>query len=549
MAAVLVFVSSGAVLVLEILGLRLLAPYVGLTLETTTTIIGTVLAGIAAGSALGGQAADRLDEKKLLAGLLAAGGVLAMLTVPVVRGLGTALRDGGDAAAFLVTLIALFPSAAVLSAVTPTVARMQLRDLAQTGSVVGRLSAFATTGALVGTFVTGFVIVPLMPTDVAVLIVGGVLVALGVAVGASPLLAVGAVALGALTLAVGSPCDAETDYHCARVVEDPSRASGRTLMLEELRHSYVDLEDPTYLEFDYAHWMGDAIDALPGGPIDAVFIGGGGFTLPRYVAATRPGSSSRVLEVDGPLVELVRDELGLRTGPDLQVRVGDARVTLRDEPTDSADVVVGDAVVAIGAPLGLEGTVTTGIVSALNRPVQAGPQGERAFINAIQTDAAINPGNSGGPLVNDSGEVIGINSAIAQPPTGLSTPSGSIGLGFAIPSDQARRTAEELIETGVATYPIIGVLLDETYTGEGVQVADQRSGNDQPAVTPGGPADNAGVRPGDVIVAIDGRPVTEPDELIVSIRAKAPGDTTVLRVRSGDEEREVRVVLDQATSD
>ena len=343
MAAVLVFVSSGAVLVLEILGIRLLAPYVGLTLETTTTIIGTVLAGIAAGSALGGQAADRLDEKKLLASLLAAGGVLAVLTVPVVRGLGTALRDGGDAAAFLVTLIALFPAAAVLSAVTPTVARMQLRDLALTGSVVGRLSAFATAGGLVGTFLTGFVIVPLVPTDVAVLIVGGVLVALGVAVGASPLLAVGAVALGALTLAVGSPCDAETDYHCARVVEDPSRASGRTLMLEELRHSYVDLEDPTYLEFDYAHWMGDAIDALPDGPIDAVFIGGGGFTLPRYVAATRPGSSSRVLEVDGPLVELVREELGLRTGPDLQVRVGDARVTLRDEPDGSADVVIGDA--------------------------------------------------------------------------------------------------------------------------------------------------------------------------------------------------------------
>ncbi|WP_298459461.1 S1C family serine protease [uncultured Cellulomonas sp.] len=214
---------------------------------------------------------------------------------------------------------------------------------------------------------------------------------------------------------------------------------------------------------------------------------------------------------------------------------------------DSDAVVVGDPVIAIGAPLGLEGTVTTGIVSALNRPVEAGGSGERAFINAIQTDAAINPGNSGGPLVDSAGHVVGINSAIAQPPGGQ-VASGSIGLGFAIPANQARRTAEELIESGIATYPIIGVLLDETYSGEGVQVATSQQGG-QPPVSAGGPAADAGIRPGDVIVAIDGRPVTEPDELIVSIRARAPGDPVVLRVRTGSDERDVRVVLDTATSD
>ncbi|WNB87565.1 PDZ domain-containing protein [Cellulomonas sp. ATA003] len=168
-------------------------------------------------------------------------------------------------------------------------------------------------------------------------------------------------------------------------------------------------------------------------------------------------------------------------------------------------------------------------------------------MNAIQTDAAINPGNSGGPLVNGAGQVVGINSAIAQPPGGQGA-SGSIGLGFAIPSNQARRTAEELIESGVATYPIIGVLLDQTYTGEGVQVATQQQG-DQAPVSEGGPAELAGIRPGDVIVGIDGRPVTEPDELIVSIRARAPGDAVTLRVRTGSDERDVRVVLDQAASD
>ncbi len=352
-AAALVFISSGAILVLEILGIRLLAPYVGLTIETTTVIIGTVLAGIAAGAAVGGRAADELDPRRLLAGLLAAGGALAIATVPLARGLGSALDEDAGAAAVLIAAVALFPPAAVLSAVTPTVARMQLRDLNTTGAVVGRLSAWATAGGLVGTFATGFVIVPLVPTDVAVVAVGVVLVVLGLVVartGAALAAGAGAIVMGAATLAAGAPCDAETVYHCARVEEDPGREGGRVLRLERLRHSYVDLQDPTHLEFDYTQWMGAAIDDMPAGPLDAVFVGGGGFTLPRYIAATRPGSRSRVLEVDGDLVELVRERLGLRTGPDLRVRVGDARLTLRGEPTDSADLVVGDAFGGVAVP-------------------------------------------------------------------------------------------------------------------------------------------------------------------------------------------------------
>ncbi|WP_223147540.1 trypsin-like peptidase domain-containing protein [Georgenia wutianyii] len=213
---------------------------------------------------------------------------------------------------------------------------------------------------------------------------------------------------------------------------------------------------------------------------------------------------------------------------------------------DSDSLVVGDPVVAVGAPLGLEGTVTSGIISALNRPVQAGgDSGGTSFINAIQTDAAINPGNSGGPLLNTAGEVIGINTAIAQA-GGRQT--GSIGLGFAIPSNQVRRTAEQIIETGRATYPVIGVALDTRYTGEGVQVL-QDGAADTPAVTPGGPGDEAGIEPGDIITHFDGQPVTTPSELIVAVRSRAPGDTVVLTVRTEDgQEREVEVVLDEADS-
>lgn len=216
---------------------------------------------------------------------------------------------------------------------------------------------------------------------------------------------------------------------------------------------------------------------------------------------------------------------------------------------DSGSVVVGDEVVAVGAPLGLAGTVTTGIVSALNRPVSAGGGDTApAFINAIQTDAAINPGNSGGPLVDMAGQVIAVNSAIARVPgtDGLGQ-SGNIGLGFAIPSAQARRTVEQLIRTGRAEHPVIGVVLDRLYTGEGVKVASTPQGG-QPSVTPGGPAALAGIKAGDVITTFNDRPVVQPDELVVAIRAHAPGDRVTLTVRTGTHERTVTMTL-QASAD
>ncbi|NTW42593.1 MAG: PDZ domain-containing protein, partial [Cellulomonadaceae bacterium] len=266
----------------------------------------------------------------------------------------------------------------------------------------------------------------------------------------------------------------------------------------------------------------------------------------NHVASADVGENRRIVVVLADGSEEDAQVVGATSEYDLAVlkieRTGLVPLVLGD----SDAVVVGDPVVAIGAPLGLEGTVTTGIVSALNRPVTAGSSTDTAFINAIQTDAAINPGNSGGPLVDAAGEVIGINSAIAQPP-GASTTTGSIGLGFAIPSNQARRTAEQLIETGTATYPVIGVLLDSRYTGEGVQVSVEAQDGQAP-VTQGGPADDAGIVAGDIILAIDGRPVTDADELIVAIRAKAPGDAVTLTVRTGETERDVRVVLDELPS-
>jgi putative serine protease PepD len=187
---------------------------------------------------------------------------------------------------------------------------------------------------------------------------------------------------------------------------------------------------------------------------------------------------------------------------------------------DSDEVAVGDSVIAIGSPLGLSGTVTLGIISAKDRAVTAGgDDAESAFINALQTDAAINPGNSGGPLVNSTGAVIGINSAIASLGTTFSGQSGSIGLGFAIPINQARKTADQLIKTGKATYPVMGISVDMNYSGDGAMIA--KTGV---AIVPGGAAAKAGLKSGDIITEIDGRAITSSDELIVAIRSQNVGE-------------------------
>ncbi|MGW3104153.1 S1C family serine protease [Streptomyces sp. NPDC001100] len=248
--------------------------------------------------------------------------------------------------------------------------------------------------------------------------------------------------------------------------------------------------------------------------------------------------------------------VGHDTGYDLAV-VQVTRVRgLRPMPLGNSDNVrVGDPVVAIGAPFDLDNTVTAGIISAKDRPITAGGDSadgsDVSYVDALQTDAPINPGNSGGPLLDAQGRVVGINSAIRSAADGTDTgdgQAGSIGLGFAIPVNQAKRVAEELINTGKATHPVIGVTLDMDYTGDGARIATKGSGGD-PAVTAGGPGARAGLRAGDVITEVDGERVHSGDELIVRTRAHRLGDHLRLTLRRGGKGMTVSLVLGSSTGD
>ncbi|ANW67760.1 spermidine synthase [Mycobacterium sp. djl-10] len=356
-AAVLAVLSSAAVLVVEITALRLLAPYLGLTLETSTLVIGLALAAIAIGSWLGGRAADVMDPRRLIGAALGGSGAVVALTPALLR---TAAEWAQPVLMLIAALTILVPGA-LLAAITPMVTKLRLTSLTETGTVVGRLSGLSTVGAIAGTVLTGFVLITWLPVS-AILVGLGVLLVLGGALvewrmrrwnaGRTAVLTVFTVAGGLAGYFGPGGCDTETKYHCTRVIADPERSSGRTLLLDGIQHSYVDLDEPTFLRYTYVRAIASVVDAAfpRGRALAAYHLGGGGLTVPRYLAATRPGTRSVVSEIDGGVVRIDYDELGLPRDAGIDVRVEDGRLGLREMESVSRDLVVGDAFGGVAVP-------------------------------------------------------------------------------------------------------------------------------------------------------------------------------------------------------
>lgn len=371
-AAVLLAGAAGAAtMIVELVAGRILVPYLGTSLYTWTSIIGVVLAGVSVGYACGGWLADRARSRQTLGFVFVAGG-LACLAVPVMTKIITDTDAFGALPLVprivLVTAVIFLAPSSLLGAVLPLVVRLTLTDLALAGSTVGLIYAASALGSIAGTFLTGLVLIERFGTRPTLVALSALLVALGMAVGAWWRTRRGAlttfVALGTYVLVVvalqgkvDAPCIRETSYSCLRVVETTAEGRPvRALLLDRLVHSYNDPDDPRFLTYGYTQMIAEAVAFTARGRDDRafLFLGGGGYTLPRYILATYARAQADVAEIDPGVTAVAREQLGLRDDPRLGVYHQDARLFLSERRIQAQyDVVVGDVFNDLGIPFHL----------------------------------------------------------------------------------------------------------------------------------------------------------------------------------------------------
>jgi MFS family permease len=364
--AVLVLLSSAIVLVAEIVAMRVIAPYVGVTLETTSAVIGIVLAGISLGSWIGGWLADRTPTRALLTASLAIGGFLLSLSPWIVRQVGPDLTPSNPWSAVLLTAAAFLLPSIALSAVTPTVLKGLGQGSRHLGSVAGAISAIGTAGALIGNFSAGFVLVGNLRASQILIICGAVSLVLAavtvIALGGLPKSFASGRTAAAVVLVIAAfgsaafsrelPCDAETKYTCLNI--DTDDGDTFTFQTNLSFQSSTKVSDPTYLEYLYVNDIANlSLGLHPPAeePTSFGYVGGGGFTLPLYFEAVYPGSKHVVYEIDEELVDRMTTVLGIEDrDARFPTRIGDARAEIATTPSDSMDVVVGDAFSGLTVP-------------------------------------------------------------------------------------------------------------------------------------------------------------------------------------------------------
>ncbi len=352
----IVFVSSGCIMILELVAGRIIAPHVGVSLYTWTSVIGVVLAGISLGNFLGGILADRWGSLRLL-GIIYIIGALACAGVLWVDRVSRVTPNDWPIVAEIVALTAalFFVPSSILGTISPIVAKLAVSDLNKTGSTVGKIYAAGALGSIVGTFATGFVLISWFGTYTIIWGVALVLLALGLIflLGGrwqSLGLAVVLVAAGWLTASdqawLAGPCVRETNYYCIKINEDERDGQPiRLLVLDHLVHSYVSLTDPKQLVYGYEQMYAEVTEyrAKRDNHLSALMIGGGGYTFPRYMDATYPGSDIHVIEIDPGVTQTAYDQLALSRDAKITTHSEDARMFFAKPPTMTVDLVFGDA--------------------------------------------------------------------------------------------------------------------------------------------------------------------------------------------------------------
>jgi predicted membrane-bound spermidine synthase len=360
-AYVVVFLSSACTLVLELVAGRILAPYVGVSLYTWTSIIGVVLAGITVGNYLGGVLADRRPERSTLGGLLLASGAASLVVLLLVALIAPAPLSGVPLLLRILVLAAgiFFLPSALLGMIAPVVVRLSLDDLTHAGHTVGKIYACSALGSILGTFATGYFLIAWFGTRAIVLGVGLTLIVMAILFGGFwrpkwrlfALCASVAFEIWALDThgLLANPCNvAESSYYCIHYRDDQYRGHPvRQLILDHLIHSHSDLQDPTYIAYDYERLYAAVTAQLAARQpaLRALFIGGGGYTFPRYLEAVYPQAQLEVAEIDPAVTQAAYTHMGL--GPDTRVRSynRDARLVLDELGAAGGqyDLIFGDA--------------------------------------------------------------------------------------------------------------------------------------------------------------------------------------------------------------
>jgi len=361
--AFLVFFTSGCLMVLELVASRIVAPYVGVSLYTWTSVIGVVLAGISLGNYAGGRLADRSASPRLLGTILVAGG-LATFGALAIEPASNLTPAGWPFVVEIVVLVSLlfFLPAVLIGTVAPIVTKLAVSDLASTGTTVGRIFAAGAGGSILGTFATGFVLIPAFGTHVIVWGVGTLLALVGTVllVRDRRLVLVGVAVLAVSASSAASeygwltgPCHREASYYCIQVRDLVNRGDlVRVLQLDRLVHSYTFPDQPTRLIYDYENFLAEVTAQLveTNDQLRSLHIGGGGYTFPRYLEASYEGSEIDVIEIDPGVTQTAHELLGLRDDSRIQSYNEDARVFFGRPVTRRYDLIIGDAFNDLAVP-------------------------------------------------------------------------------------------------------------------------------------------------------------------------------------------------------
>ncbi|MDF1513919.1 MAG: fused MFS/spermidine synthase [Anaerolineae bacterium] len=358
----LVFLSSACIMTLELAVGRITAPYVGVSLYTWTIVIGVVLAGISLGNYVGGWLADRWTSPRLLGRIYILGGLfsLSILAVDVLNTFYDLERITPDNLSFIAILalfviVLCFLPCVILGTISPIVVKLAVHDLDKTGRTIGRIYAAGAAGSILGTFTTGFFLISWLGTRTVIWSIGMVLLLIGILLLLRrrwfglllSILIVGGGSAAAVNLGwLNGPCLRETNYYCIRVHEDELDGEQvRKLVLDRLLHSYTYVDNPTKLVYGYEKLYAEATtyQAQRKEHLSTLFIGGGGYTFPRYVEALYPESDIHVIEIDPGVTEVAHDMLGLNRDTRVRTFNEDARMFLGREPTTSYNLIYGDA--------------------------------------------------------------------------------------------------------------------------------------------------------------------------------------------------------------